>query len=176
MGRNTCEALGIGWDPLRNAVVFPYWNWSGALVGARGRRIPPHDGIRYHYYEGSGRNSDAWYGEWLVDGNRPVVFVESVFDAAAVHPHWSNVMAPLLASLSDRKVARVAHLREVHVMFDNDDAGRAGAEYLSRRLPGKAGEIDCSPWNDPGAMDSSELLSRLRAVLSGPFKVASFQP
>ena len=156
------DALDIRWDVSRRAVSFPVRNWSGQLVGLRGRYIDADHGARYHDYGYRGqRNKLPWYGEHTVDVDAPVLMVESVFDYASVYRVYRNVLAPLTVGLSREKLGRIRNVYEIVTLFDNGKGGdkargkleewaeRSGA-VVSHLLPPRHRD-------DPGDMRKKEL-------------------
>lgn len=158
------HALDIRWDLPRRAVCFPVRNWSGQLVGMRGRYINNDEGARYHDYGYRGqRNKLPWYGESTVDLSYPVVMVESVFDYASAYRVYKNILAPLSVGLSRDKCKRVRNAYEIVSLFDNGKGGDKGRSKLREGLP-ESIISDLYPpahVSDPGDMTKKQL----RAVL-----------
>jgi hypothetical protein len=123
MPHRVAEVLDIRLMSKEGRVCFPIRNWGGDLVGLHGRTtiggLPTYRMIKCQ----GNKNPMAWLGESWVDPNEPVVLVESVFDLARVFEIYRNVMCPLTASMSNRKINRISRLNHVVVMFDADRAG-----------------------------------------------------
>lgn len=157
--------LDVRWDLGRRTVCFPVRNWRGQLVGMRGRYINPGDGARYHDYGFRGyRNKLPWYGEHIVDVDRAVVMVESVFDFTSVYRVYRNVLAPLTVGLSRDKCRRVRNALEVVTLFDNGKGGDKGRSKISEGLPDSIITHVLPPAHadDPGDMTKKELRKALK--------------
>lgn len=167
VSKKTATALDIRWDTQRRCVAFPIRNWDSELVGLRGRYIEPGSGARYHDYGYRGiRNKLPWYGEHLVDLDKPVVMVESVFDFASVYRVYRNVLAPLTVGLSASKCRRVRNAHEIYTLFDTGRGGDKGRDKISTHLRDSGcviTHLSCPDHrDDPGEMRKKEL----RNVLS----------
>lgn len=176
VSKKVARALDIRWDLSRRVVAFPVRNWSGELVGLRGRYIEPGtSGARYHDYGYRGqRNKLPWYGEHTVDLDRPVVMVESVFDYASVWRVYRNTLAPLTVGLSGAKCRRVNSAYEIYTLFDNGRGGDKGRDKLVKELV-PSGSIITHLYppdhrDDPGDMRKKELRKLLKKhiVLDAP--------
>ena len=158
-------ALDIRWDLTRRTVCFPVRDWQGQLVGMRGRYIVPGDGPRYHDYGHRGqRNKLSWYGENLVDVDRPVVMVESVFDFTSVWRVYRNILAPLTVGMGPAKLRRVRNAFEIVTLFDNGKGGDKGRSKISEGLPESIITHLLPPAHadDPGDMTKKELRKVLK--------------
>ncbi len=131
VSRAAAKAFDIRHDPVRSRIVFPIRDWSGRLMGLRGRALADDQEPRYLAYKYQGRsNPSVWLGEHMCDPEKPALIVESVFDAARVWDVYPNVLAPLHADVTAGQVKRVRHLRRVFTLFDPDQAGQQGRAAL----------------------------------------------
>lgn len=130
----------IRYDHGGDRICFPIRNQSGYLVGMRGRRIVDGSGVKFHDYSYHGkRNPHLWLNAHQVDLSLPLIIVESSFDCVAVYRHYTNVVAPLSASVSIESAKWLTAASEVILFFDNDAAGRYASQelgaYLSKFVP-----------------------------------------
>jgi len=161
------DALDIRWDTQRRAVAFPVRDWTGQLVGLRGRYISSESAARYHDYGYRGiRNKLPWYGESTIDLDKPVLMVESVFDYASVWRVYKNILAPLTVGLSRAKCLRVRNALEIYTLFDNGVGGDKGRNKLSQGLASSGAVITHlrvpEHRDDPGDMRKKELRKLLK--------------
>ena len=168
-GRNVDDYLweffDLRFDTYREAVCFPVRNWANLLVGMRGRRL---SGGYYMYGDDNGnkRNSLPWFGENLVDLNKPVLMVESVFDLMSVHPVYANVVAPLSVGMSKEKVLRMRNASMAVTLFDGDKGGDKGRQVISKYLDGvDIIHLSTGFYNDPNEMPRNEIIDMLTGVL-----------
>ena len=154
------SALDLRYDHERDAVCFPVRDFDGQLCGLRGRHLRPGEGPPYHMYgDADGhRNNQVWLGEAWIDFDKPLVMCESVFDLAAIYPHYHNVCAPLTVSFKRRKARRMRQAVDIITVFDADKGGDKGRERISRYL-GRANitHVMLPEGTDPGALPSTEL-------------------
>lgn len=177
-GRNVSEGmqkyLDIRWDLPRECVAFPIRDWGGRLVGLRGRRIAGG------YYDYGGphdhRNKLVWYGEDRVSPDeRPVVFVESVFDVASVARCYRRVLAPLTVGMSRSKVMRMAGCLEIVTLFDNGAGGDKARGLVDKYLAGGRSILHLKPptgCSDPGDMTEEQVCNLLNGVAKLPLDSA----
>ena len=162
------DDLDIRWDLARRAVCFPVRNWSGALVGLRGRYTVPGDGPRYHDYGHHGqRNKLPWYGETTVDVDKTVVMVESVFDFTSVRRIYKNILAPLSVGISRNKARRVRDALEVVTIFDSGKGGDKARDKISKQLPATQFThlLPTNGKDDPGEMKKKQLKKLLKPYI-----------
>ncbi len=139
----TLEAAKIwesGWDRKRKRVLFPVRNYRGSLVGAVGRTIHRFSQIKYLNYWDF-KKGKVLFGEHLASGGKGVVLVEGLLDAVVV---WQNlgpmreeydVVSTLGSYLSEIQLEKLVRFwGQVVILYDNNSAGREGADYAVRRL------------------------------------------
>jgi DNA primase len=166
------KQFDLRFDPIKGAIVFPIRDYQGDLYGCHGRIIAPEGHRKYHAYgHQEHRNPHIWLGEHLVDRDCPVVFVESVFDLARVWEIYENVITPMRSGINKEQLDRVRWVREVIVMFDNDEAGRKGVEKIRKYLRKQDGYIVHIVWppegQDPGDLSDEEIATMLYPYLGG---------
>ena len=129
-GRGIREAeahrFHVHYDSLRDAVVFPVYNYRKQLVGARGRYLDPADKRRYHDYDWQTKNSTpyVWYNEDAIAPSQEVVVVtEGIFDAIRVWRHFRQVVSPFSTGVSVSKLKYLNQFCRVIVFGDNDEGG-----------------------------------------------------
>jgi DNA primase len=164
---DTVVRLGLRYNPSRDDVVFPIRDWSGALVGARGRSISPHATLRYMDYLHCGHsNTDCvWLGENFVDTLRPLVLVEGNFDLASVVQVYPNVLASLTASLNQKKMARIASASSLAVFSDNDPAGESMFRELKKFFHRKSVHRVKYSGKDPGSLSARAISEALQPFI-----------
>ena len=161
----TARGLDLRYDPQRRRVLFPLRDFGGALVGLHGRTVCNAQPAYLAYGNDlCPYNPVCWLGEHWVDFDKPVLMVESVFDLAAVWPHYTNAVAPLYAGLFRRKVERMADAFHVVTLFDDDNAGddarMSVAKWGRHHLLTHVRPVGAK---DPGDMDSEVLRELLSA-------------
>ena len=116
----TCELLGIRYDPVHRQVVFPCYNVRGEAVFEARRSI---DSKRFYMPEGLDK---PLYCLDLVEklGARKVLLVEGPVDCATGWEYGYPTIATF-GQPSERQVAELnrSGVRTVYLMFDNDAAG-----------------------------------------------------
>ncbi|MDG5496987.1 hypothetical protein [Niveispirillum sp. BGYR6] len=166
----TAIALDIRFDAGRQRICFPIRDFNGFLRGLHGRSILPDGQPRYLMYRHGGQNCPSiWHGESWLDPDRPVLIVESVFDAARVFPHYPNVVDPLTADLMPEKIRRLSGCAEYLLLFDNDPAGQAARRKLRQAWAGARLRDLYLPagYKDPGEAPPA-LLASLLGTLASP--------
>lgn len=142
--KQTCNEWGLGFDPLLQRTVFTVRDGRGALVGLLSRRSQQKCKVRYPTYRGWDP-SLTLYGEHLASARRghPLILVEGPLDALYV---WQTTLYPVVAlmglHLSKERILTLRqltnHLSQPLILcLDNDEAGRAATDRISRRLKGK---------------------------------------
>jgi len=97
----------------------------------------------------------------------PGILVESVFDLARVYEIYRNVMCPLTASLSSRKIDRIRRLDHVVVMFDADRAGDQAWRKVATALRNDCvvEKVSLPEGKDPGELSIPYLHKLLQEVV-----------
>lgn len=165
---DTCKGFDIRWDSKRKAVAFPIFSIDGKCLGLHGRYVNPPTNdkgtkIRYHSYgfgpDSNIRNKHAWYGEWYLREDIPVIMVESVFDTVSVSRVYPNVIAPLSAGMNADKIKRIKYrVGEILTFFDFGEAGDMARNKIDSVFNGQVLH-HCIPTDtrDPGDMTVAEL-------------------
>lgn len=117
---------GVGYDTQKRAIVFPFRNPSGQLIGAKYR----------------GDNGDQWTKGYEPDlyildptdlAQEKIVIVEGEVDALTLKMFQIPVAAVLGASKDKGFYLLSAH-RQVYLGYDMDQAGNAGAEKAATTI------------------------------------------
>lgn len=167
------QHLDLRYDVHRRRVVFPVRDWSGRLMGLHGRHIggpyTPDDiqnAYRMYPYQGH-TNPRVWLGEHWIEIDQPVVLAESVFDLARTMEVYSNVLSPLTASITGKKLERLAGIKRIVTLFDADAAGDAAREKTAKHLTGSdISHVELPAGCDAGEMSPEELNRALLDHLS----------
>ncbi|MGQ0736604.1 MAG: toprim domain-containing protein [Acidobacteriota bacterium] len=129
---------------LRDRVVIPIHDATGALIAYAGRAIDGHE-PKYRFPTGF-RKSLVLFNlhRVLHTGARTVIVVEGFFDALAVHQAGYHAVVALMGSTLSRPQTDLltTHFDRVVVMLDGDDAGRQGTAAITTTL---AGSLDVVP-------------------------------
>jgi DNA primase len=143
-------------------IVFPVRTFDGELVGLHGRTYVDSSPPYYAYpYEGHS-NRHVWLGEHLIDRSKPVLFVESVFDVAAVWPIYKNVLSPLAAGIQVDQLVRINWVQKALLMFDGDEPGKKAATRVKTFLEhAQVAVVELDDGVDPGDMDEIDLSETL---------------
>lgn len=163
-------SLDIRYDTSRDTVCFPIRDFEGALCGLRGRYIAPTDDRRYHMYGNYAgqRNNMVWYGEPWIDFDKALILCESVFDLAAIYPHYRNVCAPLSVSFGAAKARRLREAIDIVTLFDADKGGDKARQRVDKYF--RAARV--THLYPPDGMDPGDMtVAELRALLSSAVRL-----
>lgn len=158
--------LDMRFDLFRLRVLFPIRDWRKRLRGLHGRAVClPCGGeeweqtIPYKMYPYEGQtNAHIWLGEQWADADTPLVVAESVFDLARVLECYPNVISPLTATVSAKKVARLKQATRVITIFDSDMAGERARLKLTQGLPTtQVSHIQLAPGTDAADHTAEQL-------------------
>lgn len=167
VSQEIAELLDVRWDKSRRTVCFPIRNGSGELVSLRGRYTDPKfAGPPYHVYTlVDDSPHQSWMGEHLIDYDRPVLMVESVFDVASVLRVYRNVVAPLSVGINKQRMKRMSKCTDVVTLFDQGAGGDKARQIVQWNL-GSAFIVHVLPSKkDPGEMTELELREELSPFL-----------
>jgi len=169
-GRDTpyevAAKLDLRWDAYRRRILFPVRDGLGRLRGLHGRAVEfPAGGPEWEHdkpykmypFEGQ-TNAHVWLGEHWAEGDRLLVVAESVFDLARVLEVYDNVIAPLSATLSLKKIARIRNAEQIVTIFDEDKAGKRARAKLDYYLTDTdLIHIRLEPGQDAGDLSHTEM-------------------
>ena len=146
------KAIGVlnerGNEVFYRRIVVPVHNAEGNVVSLYGRRIGD-DEPRHIHLKGERRGI---FNRTAAKGSKALIIVESIFDAASLWvAGFHNVIA--LGGKDGWIEEHAALIREnqvseLYLAFDNDDAGRAGAERLAPELAGLGVAVHRIAWPD----------------------------
>lgn len=163
----TARRLDIKWDPKDERICFPLRDFHGRLCGVHGRSIHAEVEPRYKVYLHNGHsNQTVWFGEHLLDHEKPVVIVESVFDLARVYPIWPNVITPRSAGFPQEALKRLDGLTYILTLGDNDKAGDEFRDRISKVKGAFVCHASVAPFKDPGEADEETIRTALDPLLS----------
>lgn len=142
IGAQTCEMLGILYDPDERRIVFPVRDRENRLYGFTGRTILPENTWKaIHGYGkvkdyGFDENADGkkqffLLGAHLVDLTKPLLLVEGLFALAHLIEIGADSLVQPIASmgssLSDYQASLIEEWgKPVYLLYDRDGAGRNG--------------------------------------------------
>lgn len=171
------EFLDLRYDPHRRRVLFPVRDSCKRLRGLHGRAIeipcggePWERQLKYKAYPFDGRaNLHVWLGEHWADLERPVVIAESVFDLARVLEVYDNVVSPLTASVGTDRLRRLAGVRQVVTLFDEDKAGALARERVAGMRGARVSHVRLPEGTDAADSDPEELARLLAPHVGDTF-------
>lgn len=173
------DELGIRFDPNEKRVCFPIRDADKNLVGLHGRAIDDKTKPKYRMYtnlypaKNHKNNPVFWYGEEWVNWEDPVVIVESVFDLTSVYRVYKNVICPLTAEISIKKIERIKDAFSIILILDSDKAGRKAAYKIKsniyrikKTMPyTKIIDVKLPPGKDPGDLSAAKISTILKPLL-----------
>lgn len=155
---------------LRGSVVFPLRDPLGGLLGFQCRKI--QDKLFHRYYLPRANVFPAVLGlpEALphIERTGRIILTEGVFDWLALQASYPEAVCVMTARITPSQAEGVlAFAREVVLLFDQDGAGRRGADLAEQVLsdlvggPAEAERLGLrfQRWSHPGK-DLSEYLDR----------------
>lgn len=143
---DTITTFGVGYCTkgiMRGMIAIPIRDEGGTLVAYAGRRLRPSD-IRefgkYKFPKGFRKDRVIYNLDRVrsIDPTGPLVLVEGFFSVLALYGAGiESVGAIMGCELSEHQAQLAAEHVEVVLLFDGDEAGRAGASAAGERLRGK---------------------------------------
>ena len=124
-------------DYNQKRIGVPIYDYQKRLTGFHGRAYNDNP-LKYYMYEYEGiRNPHIFLGEHWVNYDKPVVVAESVFDAAKIAHVYKNVITPLTASITYKRLDRIKEAITIITAFDNDEAGSKARYIIDRWAKGR---------------------------------------
>ncbi len=146
----TVAEFGLGFCPkgtMSGRIVIPIRNPAGELVGYCGRwpGIPPEERPKYKLPNGFRKSAEVFNLDRALAEQQglPLVVVEGFFDVMKLWQHgFHRVVSIMGSSLSSQQETLLleasADRPGIILMFDEDNAGRAGREKALQRLAQRA--------------------------------------
>jgi len=138
----------------KGGLVFPYFNKDGIV-----------DGLKYHKpnLHTEGNMSKRWYLEWMLDyysRDECLIIAEGEKDVLTLIHNGYNVLSSSGGCLSVPHILKeFKEFKEIIVVYDNDEAGRKGAEKMAQANYDALGIIcQIAKWRDglPDKFDISD--------------------
>jgi archaellum biogenesis ATPase FlaH/5S rRNA maturation endonuclease (ribonuclease M5) len=120
-----CIKMGIGWDKQQDAVVFPWRDEKGKLIGAKFKSIKGQ--------WTKGEEPKLYAPSWKDIRSEKLVVVEGEVDALTLKQCGLPVVATLGAGKT-KGISLLQTTRQIYVGYDMDPAGHVGAEKLASEL------------------------------------------
>lgn len=123
----------IGWDGRR--IVIPVFDASGNCLFAKRRRSPSVEtGPKYKYPKGA---KAALFGEEYLAGSERIIICEGELDALLLRSKGIPAVTSTGGSKTflEEWVEKFTDIANVHIVYDNDNAGREGALKVGAILP-----------------------------------------
>lgn len=139
-----------GDDTLRGQITIPYLMRDQAIQ-IRGKKM---DG---KYYTPDGQKARLFNADGVIEGQDSVVLTEGEFDAMVLHQMGFAAMGlPGVNSWQESWGKHVSEAKRVYLCFDNDSAGRKGAEKLASRLGPRSRIVELPTEGSPKKMDVTD--------------------
>jgi DNA primase len=144
--QETIVDFGIGYcakGMMADRIAIPIHNPEGGVVAYAGRYPgePPGDAPKYKLPPGFRKSLELFNIDRAVKEpvELPLVIVEGFFDCMKLHQHGYRKVIALMGSTMSRAQEELIRRhtiawRQVIVMLDEDEAGRAGREDIAVRL------------------------------------------
>jgi len=173
---DTVAEFGLGFCPkgtMSGRIVIPIHNPEGDLVGYVGRwpGSPPEDRPKYKLPAGFRKNAEVFNLDRALTEQQglPLIVVEGFFDAIKLWQQgFHRVVSIMGSSLSAQQEALLVQASAsrpgIILMFDEDDAGRAGREKALVRLARQT-FVRVVPLPQEGAQPDHMTESELHALL-----------
>lgn len=146
LSRGTIDTFGVGYCKkgiMKGTIAIPIHDAGGALVAYAGRRLKSEDVVAHgKYVLPKGFHKDLvlfnLHRAKLSGEVEGLILVEGFFAVMALHElGMTNVVASMGSDLSDCQAELLRGSPEVIVLYDGDEAGRAGALRVEEKLKGK---------------------------------------
>lgn len=120
--------FSIGWSPYLNRVILPVYDDSSSLVYWQGRAVGKGQSPKYLNIKGA-ENASNIFTRSTGDSGR-VVIVEDILSAIKVGRVSTSLC--ILGARVHRDLYPRLRGKEVHLWYDNDDAGRKAERQFKR--------------------------------------------
>ena len=143
LSQQAIETFGLGKcnkGIMRGRIVIPVHNQNGELIAYVGRHVeddPGDDSPRYRFPKGFHKNIELFNLHRAKElGRRSLVVVEGYWSVIRLHLSGIPAVATFGASLSEQQAELIANsgYKLVTVIYDGDEAGRAGADQAVTML------------------------------------------
>ncbi|MBU0679881.1 MAG: toprim domain-containing protein [Proteobacteria bacterium] len=134
----TLKELGIlnkkGNEIFYNCVVFPLYDQDGAVVNLYGRNISAENQVNHLYLAGS---RSGLVNRQAVKRSSTIILTESIIDALTLYDQGFKNVIPAYGvnGLTDDHLSLFnRQVKEIYIVFDNDEAGKEGAAKAADQL------------------------------------------
>lgn len=141
ISKETARKLELLYDPADPAdgeprILFPVRGADGLLYGFSGRATQKTAYLKVRDYHGLKKSSMILGAHLAIDCKR-IVLVEGLMDYAMMHELGECGCATMHSSLTDDQANVLRNLdKPIHVLYDNDEAGRSGVPEVVKRMRG----------------------------------------
>ncbi len=138
----------LGYDAVKERPCYPLWRGS-AILGPVHRNMDYPDGPKYRYPLGS-NTSELIFGSRELSDTDTLVMVEGAMDVIAVREAGHDAISTYGSKLHPKQIQELRRLgiHKVFVAYDNDRAGRTGAQEAVTELKRSGIWAQNLWWND----------------------------
>lgn len=133
ISRETALRLGFGYDAARKSVIIPITNEDGLFYIER--LTDPSGPLRYSLPKGT---KAGLFNEAALDGEGPVFITEGAINAASIEEAGGHALAINSASNAAAFIRKLekrgSRCNSFIICMDNDEAGKAAAQTLTKGL------------------------------------------
>lgn len=133
LSEETCKKFKIKYNPVEDTIVFPIRDIKGHLVALTQRKVKQKQFINDHYMS---KANIFLLSDLLKEGYNHAVVVESQTDALSAWQYGYPAIALMGSGTTQEQIDVLNNtpIRFYTLMYDNDDAGRKGAERFKKMI------------------------------------------
>lgn len=156
VSQQAAKEMDIRYDPTKERICFPIYDWSGTCRGMQGRALsddvkPPY---LFYQFQGASCGHEVLLGEHHVDVTKPVMLVEGAFDYAALFPFTKQILVLWGSRITPGRVKRLSQFMKIYTAFDADAAGDLAREKIKNTTLPVTNLLLPEGVNDPGKLSS----------------------
>lgn len=170
----TIRQYSIGYSSYEDRITIPVYNSNGDCVNLRGYDYTGRRPSKMISY-GVGYGAARLYPAAALEDSEPLLLCEGEWDTLLARQHGFNALTATGGAGTWKPIWNTRfNGRDVYVAYDNDDAGRSGANAVRKHLRGHAHAVYVLPMGeliDVEGGDVSDILAtndgseRLRAAI-----------
>ncbi|MFA5394604.1 MAG: toprim domain-containing protein [Methanogenium sp.] len=133
--QETANFFGLGYDKIRNGIIFPIYNYTKEFIGYSIRHI--YKEPKYQHF-----SKKILYNEDKVSFEEPIYVVEGLIDVLKAHQLGiKNVVGVMGAFINEHQEYLLLRFPEIILGFDNDRVGKSSNIEYGKQLTHKFAKV-----------------------------------